>query len=148
MNIGVIGVGVMGSNHARVLYELGHLAAVSDIDNIKLSHIKEKFNARCYNDHKDMITKEKLDGVVVAVQPKDHMKIVIDCLNAGLNVLVEKPISHYIKEAEEIVALAESKGLKLMVGHIERYNPVVTKLKELIDNGKLGKIYIVNTVRI
>jgi UDP-N-acetylglucosamine 3-dehydrogenase len=69
-----------------------------------------------------------------------HHALAIDVINNGTNLLVEKPIAGNVHEAEEIVSLAKKEGVKLAVGHIERFNPAVQELKKLIDNGKLGDI--------
>ncbi|MBN2421480.1 Gfo/Idh/MocA family oxidoreductase [Candidatus Woesearchaeota archaeon] len=151
VNLAVIGVGVMGTHHARVLSNMENvsLVAISDVDETKLDAVGNQFNiAKRYKDHGEMLKNEKLDGVVVAVQPLHHKKIVFDCIDAGVNVLLEKPISHDLEEAQEIIEKAKEKNVVLLVGHIERFNPVVTKMKEFIDAGNLGDIYLVNSVRI
>lgn len=150
VNIAVIGTGVMGTNHVRVLSELEgvNLAAISDIDEEKLKLLSSKYNIKnTYKNHDEMLKNEKLDGVVVAVQAEFHKKVVLDCIKAGVNILVEKPIAHSLEDAQEMIDKAKEKGVMLTVGHIERFNPVVTKIKEFIDNGMLGKIYLINSIR-
>jgi len=151
VNIGVIGAGVMGSHHIRVLSGIKDvsLIAVSDVDLEKLKEITQKVNVRwLYKDHKEMLSKERLDGVIVAVPSAFHKKVVLDCIEAGVNVLVEKPISDNLKDAREMVDKAKKKKIIFTVGHIERFNPVVMKIKEFLDSKMLGKIYLVNTIRI
>ncbi len=150
-NIAVIGVGVMGTNHARVLSCMKNVnfTAISDIDETKLNIAGNQFNiAKKYKDHKELLKNEKLDGVIIAVPATHHKKVVFDCINAGVNVLLEKPISHDIIEAQEIIDIAKKKDIILLIGHIERFNPVVAKMKEFIQAGNLGDIYLVNSTRI
>ena len=150
-NIAVIGVGMMGTNHARILSKMENVnfIAISDIDEAKLNTVGNQFNiAKRYKDHRELLKNEELDGVVIAVPATHHKKVVFDCIDAGVNVLLEKPISHYIKEAQEIIDKAKEKRITLLIGHVERFNPVVAKIKEFIQAGNLGDIYLVNSVRI
>ena len=150
INIGIIGAGIMGTNHIRVISAMKdvNLTAVCDVDLEKLKEITQKINVRwLYKDHNEMLEKERLDGIIVAVPSAFHKKVVLDCIEAGVNVLVEKPISDNLKDAQEMIERAKKKNIIFTVGHIERFNPVVTKLKEFIDKGMLGKIYLINTVR-
>jgi len=151
LNIAVIGTGVMGANHVRVLSELEgiKLAAISDVSKDKVEKLASQYNvSKTYYDHNEMLKNEKLDGVIVAVPSSFHKKIVLDCIKHGVNVLVEKPIAHTLEDADEMINKANEKGIIFTVGHIERFNPVVTKMKEFIDQGMIGKIYIINTTRI
>lgn len=150
INLAVIGVGVMGSNHVRVLSELENtnLVAISDIDEEKLNKAVSKYNIKnTYKNHKEMLKREKLDGVIVAVPSVFHKEVVLDCVKKGVNILVEKPIAHTPEDAQEMIDKAKEKRIIFTVGHIERFNPVVTKIKEFINEGMLGKIYLVNSVR-
>ncbi len=151
MKIAVIGTGVMGRNHLRVLGtfpEVSEVIAVdSDQNNLNIAH-KEYFVSRSYMDYRELIAKEKVDGVIIATPPVSHKQISIDFLLSGHNVLVEKPVSHSLEEAKEIIAAAEKSGKVFTVGHIERFNPVITKIKEFIDNRLLSNIYIINTQRV
>jgi len=151
MNIGVIGAGIMGSNHIRVISAMKdvNLTAVCDVDLEKLKEMTQKVNVRwLYKDYKEMLSKERLDGVIVAVPSAFHKKVVLDCIEAGVNVLVEKPISDNLKDAQEMIDQAKKKKIIFTVGHIERFNPVVMKIKEFIEKNMLGKIYLVNTIRV
>ncbi|NUN07741.1 MAG: Gfo/Idh/MocA family oxidoreductase [Ignavibacteriaceae bacterium] len=151
MKIAVIGTGVMGRNHLRVLSSFPDISEIIAVDsneeNLNIAK-KEYFISKCYTDYKDLIRNEKTDGVIVATPPVSHKEIAIDFLNTGHNVMVEKPISHSYTEAQEIIAAAEKAGTVFTVGHIERFNPVITKIKEFIDNKLLSNIYIINTQRV
>jgi UDP-N-acetylglucosamine 3-dehydrogenase len=142
LNVAVIGVGVMGKTHVRVYSELAEvkLAAVMDINEQLGKEIANKYGTAYYNDIKELIGKEKLDAVSICVPTSLHFKIAKMCINAGINVLVEKPITSNISDAKKLLRLAKDKNVKLLVGHIERFNPAVNKVKEIIERGDLGSI--------
>ncbi len=150
LNVAVIGTGNMGRNHIRVYSELpdSNLVAISDIDEKRGKELSKKFGCRFYADYDEMLEKENIDAVSVCVPTFLHHKVAIDVIEKGVNLLVEKPIAKNSKEGEEIVKKANEMGIKLTVGHVERFNPAVIKLKELIDGGKLGNITSVNARRV
>ena len=151
MKIAVIGTGSMGKNHVRVLKNIPEVneIIISDINRKILEDTSKRFGiSKIYQDHIEMLKKEKPDGVIVATPPGSHKENVLDVIDAGINVLVEKPIAHTIGDAEEMIKAAEKKGVIFTVGHIERFNPVVTKIKDFIDNGGLSNIYLINTRRV
>ena len=139
----VIGAGAMGANHARVYSELENatLVAVSDI-NPDAKKIAEKYDAAFYTDYKEMLDKEKPDAVSICVPTTLHFPIAKDTLSAGIHTLVEKPITETTGHAQQLIELAKSKNLKLMVGHIERFNPVVKEIKDKIKGEKILSINI------
>jgi len=144
----VIGVGVMGLNHVRVLAQISKLAAVCDIDVGRGDKVASRYGVRFYRDYKKMLDKEEIGVVIVAVPTRFHRKVVIDCLKRKIATLVEKPIAGSLDGAEKIVKEAEKNNVFLMVGHVERFNPAVIKLKELIDKGRLGRIVNLLAVRV
>lgn len=150
MNAAVIGVGNMGQHHARNYSEITgiDLKAVSDIDPKIGKQIAKRFNCNYYSDYRELLAKEKLELVTIAVPTKFHKKVALDCIAKGIHILIEKPIAANVSEAKEIVNRAKQKGIKFTVGHIERFNPAVLKLKEMVDKGKLGKITSIVTRRI
>ncbi len=140
-NVAVIGTGNMGRNHVRTYSEMDgvKLVAIADIsENAK--QLAEKFGCKYYRNYMDMLTKEKLDAVSVCVPTSMHHAVAKDVISKGVSLLIEKPITRDVKEAEEIVKLAKVAGVKLAVGHIERFNPAVRKLKEIMDAGRLGDV--------
>jgi len=142
INVAVIGTGNMGKHHVRNYFSLHNvnLVAVSDLDEIKGKELASKFSCKYYKDYKEMLDKENIDAVSVVVPTKFHKEIAIYVLDKEKHVLLEKPIADTVENAQEIIRKSEEKGKKLMIGHIERFNPAVVKLKELINQGKLGKI--------
>ncbi|MBI2559323.1 Gfo/Idh/MocA family oxidoreductase [Candidatus Woesearchaeota archaeon] len=150
LKVAVIGVGSMGKSHARVYCTLKNveLAAVCDSNEETARGIAEKYGIRHYTDYNEMLKKENLSAVSICVPTKFHKKVAIDCIRKKLNALVEKPIAATVEEAKEIISEANKNNVKLMVGHIERFNPVVMELKRKIGNGELGKIYKVHCARL
>ncbi|MFH1294742.1 MAG: Gfo/Idh/MocA family oxidoreductase [Candidatus Aenigmatarchaeota archaeon] len=146
----VIGVGNMGKHHARLYSQLeeSELIAVSDLDETAGKEIGENFNCKFYKDYKEMLRKEQIDVVSVVVPTMFHKDVSVACMNAGKHVLVEKPISDSIENATEMLDAAKRNDVKLAVGHIERFNPAVQKLKTLVKEGKLGEITSVMAKRV
>ena len=139
-NTAVIGVGKMGRNHARVYSEISDLVAVCDLNQEVGREISSRFNCKYYDDYHHMLRDNNIDAVSIVVHTNLHKKIALDVIGYGVNLLVEKPIATNVKDAQEIIDAACKKGVKLSVGHIERYNPAVVKLKEIIKQGTLGEI--------
>jgi len=148
MKVGVIGVGNMGRHHPRVYRELGaELVGIADTDLEKAQEIATRYGTRAYADYKDLLD-QGLDAVSVAVPTAKHREVALEAINRGINLLVEKPIADSLASGREIINAADARGVKLMVGHIERYNPAVQKLKQLIDEGVLGKLIILSARRV
>ena len=141
INVAVIGAGNMGKNHVRTYSEMVgvKLVAIADISD-SAKALAEKHGCELYANYIEMLEKEKIDAVSVCVQTSMHHGVAKEVISRGVSILVEKPITRNVRDAEEIVSMAKSKGVRLAVGHIERFNPAVRKLKEIIDDGKLGEI--------
>jgi predicted dehydrogenase len=148
--VGVIGYGYWGPNLARNFYELpsANLVAVADLREERRKHALSRFPqivaAESYQELFDL----DLDAVVISTPPATHHQIARECLEHNLHVLVEKPMTLKSQDAEDLVQLADSKGLILMVGHTFEYNSGVIELKRLIDSGELGKIYYLDAARL
>jgi UDP-N-acetylglucosamine 3-dehydrogenase len=142
MKVGVIGAGSMGKNHARIYSEMPgiELAGIVDPDEQAGRAVARKCGCGHYRDHRQFLERERPGAVSVCVPTSMHYSVAKDVIGSGVNLLIEKPITKNLKHAQEIVDLARKAGVKLAVGHIERFNPAVQRLKELIDRGKLGEI--------
>ena len=139
--IAVIGAGYWGKNLIRNFYELGGLTAICDTNEVLASGFREKYpDVSFVTDYETLLHDETVDGVVIATPAAMHYGMVKRALSAGKHVLVEKPLALSVKEGEELVALADRAQRILMVGHILQYHPAVRKLKELVDEGELGKL--------
>ena len=120
---------------------------IADVNEERINALAKQYKTRGFTDYRELL-KQDLDAVSVVVPTTLHLPVAMDVINSGTNLLVEKPIADTVENAEAIVMAAEKKGVKIMVGHIERFNPAVMKMKELIDSGELGKIVSVNTRRV
>lgn len=140
-NVAVIGLGNMGKHHARVYSELEkvNLIAISDI-NEEEGEVANKYDCRFYKDYREMLKREHIDAVSIAVPTKLHERVAVDCIHAKKHVLVEKPLANTLEDAEKMISVAKEQGVRLMVGHIERFNPAVKKLKEIIDQNRFGTL--------
>ena len=149
-NVAVIGCGYWGPNLVRTFLEIPdvRLVAIADRDQARLDQMRTKHPqiARTVTDYRSLFDMG-LDAVVVATPPETHFGIVKDCLEHGLDVLVEKPLTTDGELGAELVALAEDRERILMVGHIGAYNRAVTALRDIVDSGELGDIMYVDAVR-
>ncbi len=146
----VIGVGSMGKNHARIYNEIEDvdLVAVSDVDYDLAEKIASRYKTKCYREYTQMLAEEKLDLVSIAVPTRLHHRVASYAMERGLHVLLEKPIADSVTSAREIARLAQDQKRKLMVGHVERFNPAVTALKRRLDAGELGRIFQIHVRRL
>ncbi len=153
IRVGVVGVGNMGRHHARVYKELEReisdlkLVGVVDKDIKRAKTVGESLRVPYYTDYRELID-TGIDAVSIAVPTTLHRDLAVAFLNAGVDVLVEKPIAASAAEAEEMVKVAEERRRILMVGHIERFNPAISKLKELIGRGIIGKPLVFSAKRV
>lgn len=146
----VIGVGSMGFNHARVYAEMdsAQLTAVADVDLATASRVAGIYGARAYSDFAAMIEKEKPDLVTIAVPTRAHRVVAEASARAGVHLFVEKPLAGSPAEAQAIIDVARSAGVKLGVGHIERFNPAILKLKTELERGRLGRMFQLHARRV
>lgn len=142
IRIGIIGCGQMGSLHRKSYLEnsKAKLVAFADTEISRAKSFIRNTREKAYTDYRQMIHNEKLDGVSVCTIPSTHKKIVIDLLNAGVNVLCEKPLAVSTNQAKEMTRKADEKGLLLLTAFKFRFYEEVSKLKELIEKGSLGDI--------
>jgi UDP-N-acetylglucosamine 3-dehydrogenase len=144
----VIGAGNMGKNHARVYAEISNLVAISDLLPETGKVLSDQYGVRFYQDYREMLDIEKPDAVSVVVPTKFHKEVVLECLARKIPSLVEKPIASTVEEANIMLEAAKKYKTFLMVGHIERFNPAIKKLKQLIDTQRLGKIISLLAIRV
>jgi len=136
VRIGVVGVGHLGSIHARIYKELKtcSLAGVCDIDNSRLAEISRNLNVPGFTDYKELLG--MVDAVSIATPTKLHYQIASDFLRHNVHTLVEKPFTTHLKEADSLIKLAAKNKLILQVGHIERFNSAFTATQKLIRHPK------------
>jgi predicted dehydrogenase len=133
----------MGRNHARVYSGMNNVTftAVADRDENALRTVATLYHARPYTNYREMLEVEPLDAVSVAVPTKLHCEVAEEVIRRGVNLLIEKPIASTVEEGESIIRRAHEKGVVLGVGHIERFNPVITELKRRLGEGALGQVF-------
>lgn len=150
INAAVIGVGMMGRNHARVYAELEdvNLLAVADTDLEAAQRVARTYRARAYQDYREMLDVEKPDIVSVAVPTHLHRLVATDVIARGMHVFLEKPIATAVEDGQAIIDAAKEHGITLGVGHIERFNPAILALKERLDDGQLGRIFQIHARRV
>jgi UDP-N-acetylglucosamine 3-dehydrogenase len=150
LRAGVVGLGMMGRNHARVYREAPdvELVAVADIDRSAREAVSRDTAVRSYADAVRMLAEEQLDLVSVAAPTSSHAEIALEALGRGVNVLVEKPIATERAEAQAMIDAARAAGRILTVGHIERFNPAVREMKARLAAGQVGRVFQVRAARL
>ena len=148
-NIAVIGAGYWGKNLVRTFFNLGVLNTICDTSPRLLKEYENaypgiKLTARI----EDLLADTQIEGVVIAAPAVIHYPLASQCLKAGKNVFVEKPLALKAEEGEELVRLAKEKQKTLMVGHILQYHDAVIKMHEMIKQGELGKIRYIYSNRL
>ncbi|MCD6592800.1 Gfo/Idh/MocA family oxidoreductase [Candidatus Bathyarchaeota archaeon] len=141
LRVAVIGAGFWGRNHLRVLNDLPKtdLVAVCDVDKERADLASRKYGIKSYVNSEDLYKKEDIDAVTICVWSTELYSEAMKALNAGKHVFVEKPMASRSEEAEKMLETAKSQNLYLTVGFIERFNPAVRRLKEAIDDGRIGE---------
>lgn len=149
MKVAIIGCGVMGYNHLRAYSKIEgvEIVGIADIDKERVELLARQFNTKAYINYHDLLEKD-IDIINVVVPTTLHRQVSLDVLDANCNVLIEKPIADNLENAWQIVEKAKRKNLQLMVGHIERFNPAVARLKEILQEGILGEIASISARRV
>jgi len=132
VRVGIIGVGYLGTQHARILsyLEEAELKGVADTDFKKAVEIGNRHGVAYYQNYEEMMG--EIDAAIVATPTSEHHLISLNLLRNGKSVLVEKPITETVEQGEELVQEAASSGLVLQVGHLERFNPAVEAVETMI----------------
>jgi UDP-N-acetylglucosamine 3-dehydrogenase len=147
LKVGVVGLGEMGQHHARLYSQLNcELVGVADANPERAKEIGEKYGTKYYDDYHNLLS--KLEAVSIAIPTTSHHAVAMDFLREGVHCLVEKPIAFNLREADEMIETAERNEVNLAVGHTERFNPAVVRLKQILDEGTLGKLLIISTRRV
>jgi UDP-N-acetylglucosamine 3-dehydrogenase len=150
LRAGVIGVGSMGRNHARVYASLESvdLVAVCDASPAAAGAVGAIYGCATYADYHEMLERERLDLVSIVVPTVEHYAVASEVIRYGVGLLVEKPIAATVEQGQALVDAARRAGVVLTVGHIERFNPAIIALKEQIDDYELGAVFQVAARRV
>jgi predicted dehydrogenase len=141
VRLGLIGMGLIGTPHARTLQKVEDcdLVAVSDIDE-KYAETAAQLGTRYYPDYTEMVGRESLQGVIIATPNHLHVPIGIACAERGLHLFVEKPIAQDLVEADRLIEAANRNHVRILVGHQRRFNVRVERARELVQGGGLGRL--------
>ena len=141
INIGIIGIGTIGKRHLMAINQVDEINIVGIVD---LAEEANKFcsdqNIPFFKTLNDLLKSHEVDGVVISTPTINHHENAIEALKLGLDVLIEKPISATVSEAEEIAETATKYSRKVLVGHQRRFYPLVLKTKEIVKNNEIGNI--------
>lgn len=136
IKVAVIGAGSIGQHHVRIFSGLDNveLVGIADTDSARSEELASKYGCRAYSDYRDLI--DSVDAVSIAVPTTLHFRTGMDLLTSGKHVIIEKPITTTIDEADELIAEAEKRNLVLQVGHLERFNSGVSMVSGMVKNPK------------
>lgn len=151
IKLAVVGCGKWGLNHVRTAFKIlgENLITVCDINSISSGKVEQiSKDIRFTNNIDDVLNNPEINAVIVSTSAETHFEIAKKCLLANKNVLVEKPITLFSKEAMELVSISKDRNLKLMVGHVLLYHPALLTLKEKIENGEIGKLQYIYSNRL
>ena len=140
IRVGVVGVGVMGRHHARVYDQLEgcELVGVHDVDPERRDSVAAEFGVTGFTELADLLA--EVDAVTIAVPTPDHYEVGLACVEAGRDLLVEKPLAPSLPEADGLIEAAGAGGSVLQVGHIERFNPAVEAMSKIVEEPRFIEV--------
>lgn len=146
----VIGVGAMGRHHARVYSEMDQvrLVGVADVDEEVARRVARAHGVPAYSDYERLMDVERPDVVSIVVPTAYHYSVAMNVVARGVHALIEKPIAATVSQGREIAEFARERGVKLTVGHIERFNPAIIELHRRIRAQELGRVFLVHARRL
>jgi UDP-2-acetamido-3-amino-2,3-dideoxy-glucuronate N-acetyltransferase len=147
--IALIGSGYWGKNLVRNFHQLGALQLICDKNETVLANFKEQYSDvdTCFALN-DLLSRDDIDGVVIATPAETHYTLARESLLAGKNVFIEKPMALHEDEGKELISIAKDSNKVLMVGHLLQYHPIFVRLKEMAGNGELGRINYIYSNRL
>lgn len=146
INLGIIGLGYWGPNYARVINQLENstLSWCCDINKLALSKFSKLYpQVKVTDNIEDLLKDQSLNAVIIVTPAQNHYELTKKFLLSNKDVLVEKPLTDSLADAQSLVKLAKNKNRILMVDHTFEFNSAIKKLKQLINDGELGKIYYI-----
>jgi predicted dehydrogenase len=141
VRLGLIGMGLIGTPHARTLQKVDEceLVAVADVDE-KHKETAANLGIKYYQDYEEMIRREALQGAIIATPNHLHAPMGIACAEQGLHLFVEKPIAPSLAEADRIIEAANQNRVRILVGHQRRFNARIEKARDIVRGGELGRL--------
>jgi predicted dehydrogenase len=149
LRVGVVGLGFFGARHARIYHEspAADLLAVCDVDDAKAERAAASLDAAPYADYRDLLAHPGLDAVSICLPDRQHVDAAVAAAQAGMAILLEKPLAHDAPSAQRIIDAVERNGTRLMVGHILRFDPRYVSVYEAADPARLGEVVHVRAKR-
>ncbi|MCD6177607.1 MAG: Gfo/Idh/MocA family oxidoreductase, partial [Candidatus Cloacimonetes bacterium] len=134
LKAGIVGVGQFGQNHARILNESTkcNFIGLYDINEKRAEEVSSKLNTKSFIDFDSLL--DEIDILFIVVTTISHFELAEKALINGIHVFIEKPITETLQQAEKLIELADEKNLKIQVGHIERFNPVIMEIEDEVKN--------------
>lgn len=149
VRLAVLGCGRWGKNHVRIWTDLGCLKVICDINPERLKEMKSLYpQVEVYSDFSFVISRNDIDAVIISTPAHTHFTLAKQALESGKDVLVEKPMTLTVVEGEQLVEIAQRHNRILMVGHVLEYHPAFRRLRELINDGSLGRIQYIYSHRL
>jgi UDP-N-acetylglucosamine 3-dehydrogenase len=150
LGVGLIGAGHMGANHAHTWERVrrARLLAIADPNEVAAAELIRRSPIEWHRDYRTMLDRDDIDAVCICAPSERHAQIALDAIAAGKHVFVEKPIATTLEDGLRMSSAASFAHRKLVVGHIERFNPAVRKLVEIVEDGRLGQIFRVHATRV
>ncbi|MBR0716603.1 Gfo/Idh/MocA family protein [Bradyrhizobium liaoningense] len=141
LRIGVAGAGLIGRRHIELIEASPDcvLAGIAD-PSPAAQELAGTLNTTCYPDHRALLEREKPDGLVIASPNALHFQMALDCAEAGVPALIEKPVTDTVAAAQRLCAAVKRTGVPMLVGHHRRHNPIIKAAREAVANGKLGRL--------
>ena len=149
ISIAIVGCGYWGSNHVRVMHELGTTITLCDSSSSRISLLQKQYpEANATTSYSNILSNDTINAVVISTPAETHYDLAQQALLSGKHVLVEKPMALEPTQATELINLSRQQNTTLMVGHLMRFHPAIIKLKELVDKGELGKLQYMYSTRL
>jgi predicted dehydrogenase len=149
--IGIVGLGYWGPNLLRVLFELEGVRVkwLIDLDRARLRHFKSRYpSVQMTTDIELALADDEVDVMVIATPVHTHFDLAVRCIDAEKHVYVEKPLAPSVEDADDLIAFAEQRDVKLMCGHTFLYSPAVRSVKNMLEQGELGEVFFLSSSRV
>ena len=152
LKIGLVGCGGLGSRHAAHIESIegAELVSVCDYELASATALADKLASQpaVYDDHRTMLSAQSLDIVLVVTPNFVHSPITVDAATAGAHVFCEKPMALTVEDCDAMIEAADNAGVFLMIGYVRRFQNAYRKMKQLIDEGRIGEVRMAHTVRL
>ena len=149
MKIVIIGAGIIAHSHLSeaIRMEQGQITAIADINREKADATAEKYAIKAYTDYIEMLEQEQPDIAVITLPHFLHYQAVSECAKRGCSILLEKPMAMNEKECDGMISLCEKCGVKLMIGHVRHFSQINMRIRDIVQNGTLGRLIMMTNVR-